>query len=268
MLDIARYTGIRQFGRAYEVMLKNDPHAAGSVVHVLMDRMVRLCEETSDYLYNQYTPSVVAYQYGSRERLEASVSRITVNRRSNEERIEAIMDFCVGLGERAPDDINDLRFGGTEEEIIDRGSDWCTDVARVACILYQVAGFPCRTVSLFDIEEAYSGHNVVEVYRDGKWGVVDAVFGVIYRNGDGVPAPALELENNPDLIAYNWADRTDGSDKAGLFRGVAISNYLVSDHGSYDYTVSGLNDYTRAILEESSRGWPGGLRWLFAEDVS
>ena len=80
-----------------------------------------------------------------------------------------------------------MRFGGTEEEIIERGSEWCTDVARVACALYQVAGFPCRIVNLFNLNAAYSGHVIVEVYRSEKWGAVDTNTGVIYQKADGAP---------------------------------------------------------------------------------
>ena len=43
-------------------------------------------------------------------------------------------------------------------------------------------------------------------------------------------------------------------------------NYFVWEADQYDFTVSALNAYTRSILEQSARGWPGGLRWLHGED--
>ena len=49
---------------------------------------------------------------------------------------------------------------------------------------------------------------------------------------------------------------------------MAIVNYFVWEADRYDFTVSGLNPYTRSILEQSMRGWPGGLRWLHGEDES
>ena len=57
-----------------------------------------------------------------------------------------------------------------------------------------------------------------------------------------------------------------GYSSAAQFRGAAIVNYFVWEADQYDFTVSALNAYTRSILEQSVRGWPGGLRWLHGED--
>ena len=38
-----------------------------------------------------------------------------------------------------------------------------------------------------------------------------------------------------------------------------------NDSDTYDYTVTGLNEYYRAILTMANKGWPGGLRWLHGE---
>ena len=45
-------------------------------------------------------------------------------------------------------------LGGPEERILERGTDWCPDVARVACALLQVSGLPARIIYLFDLERA------------------------------------------------------------------------------------------------------------------
>ena len=39
--------GIGVFGRQYEIMFRNDPHAAGSVDRILTEQMIKL-----DHLYN------------------------------------------------------------------------------------------------------------------------------------------------------------------------------------------------------------------------
>lgn len=60
-----------------------------------------------------------------------------------------------------------------------------------------------------------------------------------------------------------------GSSGFGLseqFVVAAITNYFVWRSRDYDYTVSGVNEYYRSILEMSLGGWPGGLRWLHGED--
>ena len=160
-----------------------------------------------------------------------------------------------------------MRLGGTEEQIIARGSDWCTDVARVGCALYQVAGFPCRIVNLFNLNAAYSGHVIVEVYRSGIWGAIDANSGVVYQRDedDGAPATTWELMNDAELVIRHkspeaWFTHPDQFTAAG------IANYYVRDADLYDYAITGLNDYYRAILSMAEQGWPGGLRWLHGED--
>tara|TARA_B100000809_G_scaffold254672_1_gene292179 strand:+ start:156 stop:512 length:357 start_codon:yes stop_codon:yes gene_type:complete len=83
----------------------------------------------------------------------------------DKEQLEGIIEFCRGLGELAIEGLDDLLLGGTEEMIVERGSDWCSDVARVACVTCQRAGLPARIVSLFNTGQAYSGHSIIEVYR-------------------------------------------------------------------------------------------------------
>jgi len=39
-------------------------------------------------------------------------------------------------------------FGGTELEIIKRGSDWCSDLSRVGAALLQCLGMPSRIAIL------------------------------------------------------------------------------------------------------------------------
>jgi transglutaminase-like putative cysteine protease len=149
---------------------------------------------------------------------------------------------------------------------MERGSDWCTDMARVACVMCQVAGLPARIVSLFNTGQAYSGHSIIEVYRVDAWGAADPVNGIIYRRLDGAPATTWELMSDHSLIQLAWKDDGNFYADPGQFTGTAVSNYFVSDSPTYDFAVSGVNDYNRAVLEMSGRGWPGGLRWLHGED--
>lgn len=159
-----------------------------------------------------------------------------------------------------------MRFGGTEEQIFRRGSDWCTDAARVGCVLCQIAGLPARLVFLADTAQAYSGHVITEVYRQRVWGAVDPTTAVTYRHPDGRPASTWQLMNQPGLVKAHWKGEATPCTTVGQFRAAAISNYFVSEKETYDYTISPLNDYCRSILEMSIQGWPGGLRWLHGED--
>ncbi len=266
MEDLEIYRGTGQFGRAYEIMLGHDCNAPGSVDRVLVDRMIRLCPETVGHLYEEHTPAEVRYRRATRPELERHLDAALGGSESDEERIEAICRFCRGLQERATDDLDEMRVGGTEEEVIRRGSDWCTEVARVGCVLFQIAGLPARMVYLFDTGQAYSGHAITEVYRRGIWGAVCPHTDVVYRHHDGRPASTWELMNDPALIELHRSGTRRSYTRVGQFRGAAISNYAVWESSRYDYTVSPLNDYYRSILGMSLAGWPGGLRWMHGEE--
>lgn len=266
MTDLSQYQGIGQFGRAYQFMLDNDAHAPGSVDRVLIDRMVRLCSETADYLYAQFTPTALRCEPGSRPQIEECLRRAGADRGDEERRIDRICGFCAELGQRGTDDLEAIRFGGTEEQLVQRGSDFCNELARVACVLAQIAGLPARMVMLADTQKAYWGHVIIEAFRAGVWGAADTTTNVVYRHGDGRPATTWELMNDPDLVeSHRRGDQTPYTE-AGTFRAAAIANYFAWDWRSYDYTVSAINDYYRSILEMSIRGWPGGVRWLHGED--
>ena len=266
---IARYSGVGQFGPAYRYMLENDSHAAGSVDRVLQEGMIRICAETADYLYGAHTPLDIKYRKGSSPELEQCVSKASAGAERAEKAIERITAFTAGLQERvAGSGLDDLLLGGTEEEIISRGSDWCTDVARVGCVLCQTAGLPSRLVNLFDTAQAYSGHVVIETYRQERWGVIDTNTGVVYRHEDGRPASAWELMNEPELIESHACNPiTAYTSTRGQFAGAAISHYFVWQSEMYSYAVSSLNDYYRSILSMAAEGWPGGLRWLHGEEL-
>jgi len=263
-----QYRGLRQLPRPYRTMFDNDPHPAGSIDRALWESMVRLCPATADRLYREYTPTQVSYRPGMRPTLEHIVRTLGLADRSEEERVAAIVRFAAGIAPTPPVGLEERRFGGSEEEILSRGSDWCTDVARVACALCQIANLPSRLVILQDINQAYSGHTIVETWRSGKWGAADAIGNVVYRAENGAPATTWDLMSRPELLdAQPVGDVTVGA-RRGQFSWTAIANYPLGPIDAVDYSVGTINAYYRAILAESARDWPDGLRWLFGEDRS
>lgn len=281
-MDVSSYTGPAAFGRAYQYMLEHDTHAPGSVDRKLVRGIVRLCPETAELLYSSFTDLTVRYEPGSRPALERVLSKAgragpqgrpseamadKPRRPPEEALLTHIVAFTRDLATTVDDDLDNMRFGGLEEEIIARGSDWCTDVARVACVLCQVAGIPCRIVNLFNLDQAYSGHVIIEAYRSGAWGTADACTAVVYRKPDGRPASVWDLMCDPGLIeAHVGPDAFYTT--VEQFRAAGIMNYYCWESDKYDYTVSNLNDYCRSILEMAEKGWPGGLRWLHGEDTT
>jgi hypothetical protein len=261
--DRTSLIGIGAFGPAYQRMTENDAHAPGSVDCALIDGMVRLCDETVEHLYGDFTPTDMDYAPGSRPELEQHAAAACPDRSSDEARLGGIVQFCTGMGERAPGGLDAMRVGGTEEQIIERGSDWCTDVARVGCAMCQVAGLPARMAYLANTGAAYSGHAIIEIFRNGTWGAACPTTGVVYRHPDGQPATTWELMNDAALVESHSGPYAAPEQ----FRAAAVANYFVWDAARYDYTVSAPNDYYRSILEHAAQGWPNGLRWLHGEDA-
>lgn len=258
-MNLNKYKGLGQFGSAYKIMFENDIHAPNSVDRVLTEQMILLCLKTKKYLYSKFTPTKISYANNSRPILEECLKNIG-NSKTEEEKIKSITKFCKKLAKT-----ESIRFGGTEEEIIKRGSNWCTDLARVGCVLFQIAGFPSRLVTLINIDKAYSGHEIVEVYWNNKWGAIDTTYGIIYQNKEKRPLSVWDLMNDPNLIRIN-VKRSLADKKIGEFRSAALINYFVKDFKKYIYTKSNANDYYHRIFKMSSSGWPGGIRWLNKEN--
>ena len=175
-------------------MLENDSHAPGGVDMELVESMVRLCGETVEYLYTGFTPLEIRYQKGSRPDLEMTLATMR-----NDPLPESVVEFTSHLQDEAELDLDGMLLGGTEEEIIQRGTDWCTDLARVACVLSQIAGLPARIVHLYNLDQAYSGHVIVEINYRAKWGAMDSTTGIVYQQRDGTPASVWNLMNDREL---------------------------------------------------------------------
>jgi hypothetical protein len=99
-----------------------------------------------------------------------------------------------------------------------------------------------------------------------SWGVVDAVTAVVYRQPDGRPASARDLASHPEWIDLHRRGEETPYTTREQFRGVAISSHDVDADARLPSPVVPPNAYTRSILAEGERGWPGGLRWLHGED--
>lgn len=248
---------------AYRRMLQRDVHAPNSVDRVLIGKMIRLTETSADYLYRDYTPTQARYEPGSRPEMEAAVRR-ALKIPSLESHVVSLASlrqvttYLAAIASSAADvPLEDLVFGGTEERILARPTDWCTDLARAGCVMLHVAGTAARIVSLFNTARAYSGHQVIEAYIDGSWVCADPVHGFVYEKSDGTPASALDVMRER---------RASSCTRNGLFRAVFLVNYNPMMASTYHFTESKANAYYLSILTQSSAGWPGGLRWLHGED--
>jgi transglutaminase-like putative cysteine protease len=262
--DLCAARGPDVLGRAYATLLAHDVHTEGSVDRVLWSSMVLISEPSMAMLYAP--PPPVRYAAGSRPVLEARVAALCADAEDVETFLERTGAAFAAVAASDDTPIDDAVFGGTEEEILERVTDWCVDVSRATCALCQVAGFPARLVALADLDVAYSAHQIVEVYRGGAWGALDPISGVVYRYPDGRLASVRDLQRDPDLVDSH-ASRAAIYTRPGQFRSAAIFTYDIGDADRFDYSVSRVNDYYRSILEHAAIGWPNGLRWLHGEDA-
>ena len=265
--------GMGIFGKQYEIMYKNDVQADGSVVKNLFKEMIKLEQSSADYLYSTYTDMSKRYKPGSRPFLENIIAGLKAQKES--ETVDNIVSYCANIVNNCDTDTEDMIFGGTEEEIIKRGTYWCTDIARVACIMFQIAGLPSRMLTTANTKFAYCGHEVTEVYYNNKWGVVDVNADMAYRR-DGIPVSAWEIQNDYNLVNEAFYKKHPEAEKEGYllyppgeqYVSVGITNYYVDENEKYNYKTSMVNDYCREILKRSAENWAGGIRWIHGEDMS
>ena len=149
------------FGKAYEIMFRNDLHASKSIDHAFLRSMVLLDDESAPVLYSMRP---MRYDMRSHELYAFSQQFMASAER---ETIRNVLDYTSGIAKVYNLDFNEMLFGGTEEEILEQGTDWCADMARVGAVLLQCLGIPCRIIHLANLEKAYNGHVVGEAYYEG-----------------------------------------------------------------------------------------------------
>jgi len=237
-------TGYGVFGKAYEIMLKNDPHDPASIDHALLRDMILLDDGSAPILY----AGVKRFDLRDHELYEFARQ---FKKSGDRESVRAVLDYTSRIAMEYDVDFRDMVFGGTEKQILERGTDWCADMARVGAVLLQCLGIPCRIVHLADLARAYNGHVVGEAYYEGRWGVVDLIYG--YQFYDVRPIGAYDVLQNPDHL------KPYPEDYRGLFSAVAVSEYDPTDKNN-NYAVSGPNDYTMKLIYTAHN-----YQWIMGE---
>lgn len=238
--------GYKIFGKAYEIMLKNDLHDINSIDHKFMSEMILLNDESYDFLYNNHAILQDMTQHELYDFAQKFKSDCDLNS------IKNVAKFTSDIANTFNLDFEDMLFGGTEKEIINRGTDWCADMARVAAVLLQCIGIPCRIVHLANIEQAYNGHVIIEAYYCDNYGLVDPIYGYVFF--DQKPINAYEIWNNRNLI--NEYDEN----YQGLFRGIGINEYNPMDKNN-KYITSKPNEYYLKLIHENHHN-----KWIMEED--
>ena len=238
--------GLGVFGKAWEVSLKNDPHAECSIDWAFMEQMMLLDEESCDQLYS--VPINVIDMRGH----ELFDFAQQFKGKDDRETIRNVLDYTSGIVSNFDIDFELMLFGGTEKQIIERGTDWCADITRVGAVLLQCLGIPCRIVTLANLGKAYNGHVIGEAYYEDCYGLVDFTFG--YQMYDMHPISARDVMQDPSLLnAYP-------EDYKGTYSAIAINEYDPMDPDN-DYTVTPPNEYTKKVIYTEHHD-----KWFMGED--
>jgi len=255
--EIAKHQGRTGISSHWDEVLANDLHSPGSVDAVLSEGQVRLNDHTREFLYSHYTPTFAEYLPGSRPFLEKIVAPLCADSSPqtalNLARWVSQIEHNFPTPERptargfypTPDS---FLWGGTEEEVIKKGSDWCTELARVYCVLAQVAGIPARIVFCYDLARQLHGHCANEVFLAEGWRFIDPQGDCHFEHPSGEWASAWEVMHKSGLTRCGEGWRAEWYLHPKTDLAMTIVNYFVMDHHKYDYRWDPINDYYRKIL--------------------
>ncbi|GEM_PF-172582 len=251
--------GFDIFGREYGVMFRNDLHHIDSVDYHIYKKMVLIDSHSVDYLYNRdknkVTNEVINHElYDYAQKFKGFSNFDTVN---------SVLDFTYNIVKNYNVPFRDMTFGGTEKEIIERGTDWCTDVSRVGLALLQCLNIPCRIAILVNSNKAYNGHTVCEAFINNNYIMVDFTYGVLgflskkYSVRDILKKPQIINKIYHSRLGSN----IDLNYIIGLFDMAAIVEYDITKN--YNYLISRPNEYYLNMMNFSHDG-----SWKMGEDMS
>ena len=237
--------GYDVFGKAYGHMLRNDLHDINSIEHKLMQEQIKLDSASEPFLYGGYQ---ISYPLENHELYFFSQQFKTDNELDS---IKLLIKYTNEIASNFNVPLENMFFGGTEKEILDRGTDWCFDLARLAAVIFDCMGLTSRFVFVADPNKAYHGHVLLEVYYNNSWGVVDPLYGYVFY--DTKPISAKEI------IFSSQLQKMD-EDYKNMFKQIAIAEYNPNDLDN-KYIVSRCNEYTYKLNKIKQTG-----TWLLGED--
>ena len=237
--------GYDVFGKEYGCMLRNDLHDIHSIEHKLMQEMVRLDSISEPFLYGGYQISYpmennILYSFAQR-----------FKRDNDLESIKSLIHYTSQIATNYNTPLDEMYFGGTEKEILDRGTDWCFDLARLAAVILDCLGMTSRFVFVANPDKAYHGHVLIEVFYNVSWGVVDPLYGYVFY--DNTPISAKDIYYSSMLQELN-------EEYKNMFKKVAIVDYN-PNKAENKYIISKCNKYTLTLNSIAQDG-----TWKLGED--
>ncbi len=249
--------GYGVFGKAYEVMFRSDLYDEDSIDHYILRNMILLDEDSKAFLYQkpqQISDDIKFHElYECSKQFEGSDTLDT---------IKNISKFLYKNVESFDVPFEDMMFGGTEKEIIKRGTDWCTDISRVGAALLQCLKIPSRIVVLVNKDVAYNGHQVVEAYVDGKYMMCDFLYGVVGKIS--AVYSVYDLLKSREIVKTIYQSHVKDDSQldyiSGLYNLAAISAYDITKE--HNYKISKPNEYYQKMMKLKLNG-----QWQMGEDI-
>lgn len=224
-----------------------------------------LTAETADVLYGPGPWDELDYTPGSRPMLEGILrERIGLDPGACElDKALAVMRFARDIRKSMPEK-HDLFHGGSEADVIKKGSGMCNEQSRVMIRLAQIAGLPARYVG-----HITSDHGTVEIKVDGAWAHFD-IRGHYYHADDGRVASMWQLKRDPGLIERQ-SDEAARDIIPGQTRAMTrqqahpraitvIAPYRCADYGWRNYGWTYNTAKLRRRLGAHEKGWRALLK--------
>jgi hypothetical protein len=140
-------------------------------------------------------------------------------------------------------------WGGTEELVIAKGSDWCAELVRVFCALCELSGISARIV--FALDGSDDGHVLAECHVGDEWMLVDPLAAKLYedaRLGRVGAARMHQMTGVEKRVLTASAEHYYVHER--FFRYLSVAEYSIRDAARYDYGLSRCNDYYRQRLSD------------------
>lgn len=158
-----------------------------------LKNQVLMCSETRNMIYA--VPADVKYVQGSRPVIEMTSQWVTKDAKTARERVLALLKFCRDLYLTHGKHLHYRFYGGTEEQLIEKGENLCECMGRLMVSLCEVLGIPGRIVM-----HVVNGHITSEVFIENKWCFFDPRFAVFYVDENEAFLSVEEIMQNREII--------------------------------------------------------------------
>jgi hypothetical protein len=233
----------------------------GGVDRNLVESRIWLNAQNASALY--LTPVAPTSYRTPRPWLEEIVAELTAGMVNDFQRAMALRRWVAGIPRTFPEggastregfwqDFSTFLRGGTEEEVIRKGTPLAAELSRVLVTLAAVTGVSGRIV-LLSSDDSKLRHTVTELYVNGHWSVFDPVSDRSFIWSKHGYASAWDIQQMPRLI--------DGLQDHGRLQYVESRYYQRVAIATYDpwdprhrFPWEPLDDATRARLQRGEAG--------------